>query len=91
MYSTKHLIQRTRNTRTDKISVNDYMGRVVITTGKIKTDLTRDVEAPEPTEPDTSNIKKTPDTEWYSSIDKDGISIEDTVPVVRLSRQRKDK
>ncbi len=29
--------------------------------------------------------------EWYSAIDKDGITIEDTVPVVRLSRQRKDK
>ena len=29
--------------------------------------------------------------EWYSGIDKDGISIEDTVPVVALSRNKKDK
>ena len=70
---------------------NNFMGRVVIATGKIKTDFTRNVEAPEPTEPDTSDIKKAPDTEWYSVIDKDGISVEDAVPVVALSRKKKDK
>jgi hypothetical protein len=69
---------------------NNFMGRVVIATGKIKTDLSRDVEAPEPVEPE-SDIKKVPDSEWYSLIDKDGITIEDVVPVVALSRQKKDK
>ena len=29
--------------------------------------------------------------EWYSAIDKDGISIEDAIPVVALSRKKKDK
>jgi len=67
------------------------MGRVVIATGKIKTDLSRNVEAPEPIEPDTSDIKKAPDTEWYSLIDKDGITIENAVPIVALSRKKKDK
>ena len=70
---------------------NNFMGRVVIATGKIKTDLSRDVAPPEPTEPDTSDIKKAPDTEWYSAIDKDGIAIEDAIPVVALSRKKKDK
>jgi hypothetical protein len=51
---------------------NNYMGRVVIATGKIKTDFTRD-------------------NEWYSGIDKDGIAIEDAIPVVALSRKKKDK
>ena len=55
---------------------NDYMGRVVIATGKIKTDLTKKIEEKQ---------------EWYSVIDKDGITIEDAVPVVALSRQKKDK
>ncbi len=55
---------------------NKYIGRVVIVTGKIKTDFTR---------------KKEEEDEWYSKIDKDGITIEDAVPVVRLSRQMKDK
>jgi hypothetical protein len=32
-----------------------------------------------------------PEDEWYNEIDKDGITIEDTVPILRLSRQRKDK
>jgi hypothetical protein len=34
---------------------------------------------------------KPSEDEWYSAIDKDGITVEDAVPVVRLSRQRKDK
>ena len=29
--------------------------------------------------------------EWYSEIDKDGITIEDAIPVIQLSRIRKDK
>jgi hypothetical protein len=45
---------------------------VVITTGKIKTDFSRE-------------------NEWYSGIDKDGTSIEDDIPVVTLSRKKKDK
>jgi hypothetical protein len=68
----------------------NFMGRVVIATGKIKTDLSRDKEPTEPVEPE-SDIKKAPDSEWYSLIDKDGITIEDAVPVVALSRQKKDK
>jgi len=73
---------------------NNYMGRVVIATGKIKTDLTRmnDEERgddkPEYVEPDKSK-KQTP--EWYNAMDKDGISIEDAIPVVALSRKKKDK
>ena len=55
---------------------NDYIGRVVISTGKVKTDFTRKIEDKQ---------------EWYSEIDKDGISIEDAVPVVRLSRKKRDK
>ena len=75
---------------------NNFMGRVVIATGKIKTDLSRDVEpVVEPVgvadEPVVSDIKKAPDTEWYSLIDKDGITIEDAVPIVALSRKKKDK
>jgi hypothetical protein len=68
---------------------NDYIGRVVIATGKIKTDLSRDKEPTEP-EPE-SDIKKAHDNEWYSLIDKDGITIEDAVPVVQFSRIKKDK
>ena len=67
------------NNETDEdidIFKNKYIGRIVIATGKIKTDFTR---------------KKGEEDEWYSGIDKDGITIEDAVPVVRLSRQRKDK
>ena len=68
---------------------NNYMGRVVITTGKIKTDLTRKIE---PTEPEpVHDIKKTTESEWYSLIDKDGITIEDVVPVVALSRKKEYK
>jgi hypothetical protein len=85
---------------------NNYMGRVVIATGKIKTDYsrTKDIEPdPEPEEPeviDPNPILKPEDKkpkpvqqeeEWYSEIDKDGISIEDAIPVVALSRKKKDK
>jgi hypothetical protein len=73
---------------------NNYMGRVVIATGKIKTDFSRKrATEPEPNvEPITEPIEPTNDIqEWYSGIDKDGITIEDDVPVVALSRTRKDK
>ena len=60
---------------------NNYMGRVVIATGKIKTDFSRPKETeptPEPTAepiPDTGfliNQSKSDEEEWYSGIDKDG-------------------
>ena len=70
---------------------NDYMGRVVIATGKIKTDFTRDVVSTEPPSEPKSDIRTTPDVEWYSGIDKDGIAVEDAVPVVALSGKKKDK
>jgi hypothetical protein len=98
------------NNETDEdidIFKNNYMGRVVIATGKIKTDFTRKKETdaePEvlqdcPTtraEPVINGLPqptgdKQVEDEWYSGIDKDGISIEDAIPIVRLSRQRKDK
>jgi hypothetical protein len=87
------------NNETDEnidIFKNNFMGRVVIATGKIKTDFTRTTQLPkEPDEPDDPNepANKPPkeNNEWYSEIDKDGITIEDAVPIVRLSRQRKDK
>ena len=80
---------------------NNYMGRVVIATGKIKTDLSRKKETepePEP-EPEIDSMTGLPkikqlkpdENEWYSEIDKDGIAIEDAIPVVALSRQKKDK
>jgi hypothetical protein len=73
---------------------NNYMGRVVIATGKIKSDFTRTIEANTETEIDgLSGLPREKEkiNEWYSEIDKDGISVEDAVPVVQLSRQRKDK
>ena len=78
---------------------NKYVGRVVIATGKIKTDYTRKI----PTEPVDEESERIPEIipktklpkkeidEWYSEIDKDGITIEDAIPVVQLSRIRKDK
>ena len=70
-YTDDELYTNTTNEDID-IFKNNYMGRVVIATGKIKTDFTRD-------------------NEWYSGIDKDGIAIEDAIPVVALSRKKKDK
>ena len=56
---------------------NNYIGRVVITTGKIKTDI--------PIEDDYKQIV------WSSRIDKQGIYIEGANPVVQFSRNKKDK
>ena len=113
---------------------NNYKGRIVISTGKIKTDLSRPVpkeckeepnnnsgscpratsesiELEEPNinlaEPNNNleepNIdytkpinceqidKENPNMEWYTAIDKDGITIEEAIPIVQLCRVKKDK
>ena len=63
-----------------EIFKNEYMGRIVISTGKIKTDV---------------SIKKVggdiDEYEWSSLCDKEGITIEDALPIIQLSRVRKDK
>ena len=51
---------------------DDYMGRIVVSTGKIATDM------------------KTND-EWEIKYDKEGITIEDALPEIELSRTRKNK
>ena len=66
---------------------NNFVGRVVIATGKIKTDLTRSEETIER----EGGISKSPNSEWYTLIDKDAITIEDAIPIVKLSRKKKDK
>ncbi len=102
-------------------------GRIVISTGKIKTDLSRPIPKEEgdevvevvveeevivdditdegiEEEPMEEPIKKmdkpinyeeikneNPNMEWYSVIDKDGITIEEAIPIVQLCKVRKDK
>jgi hypothetical protein len=56
---------------------DDYEGRIVISTGKIATDTT-----------DSDNKDN---TEWQILYDKEGITIEDALPKIELSRIRKDK
>jgi hypothetical protein len=69
---------------------NNYMGRVVIATGKIKTDFSKTTQAPK--DPDaTDDEPPNENNEWYSEINKDGINIEDAVPIIQLSRKKKDK
>jgi hypothetical protein len=99
---------------------NNYKGRIVISTGKIKTDFTRDVPktdeqreevkieegvsspydegvrteeetTKEEPPPISSTPKEETKSEWYSAIDKDGITIEDAIPIVQLCKVRKDK
>jgi len=53
---------------------DDYVGRIVVSSGKIATDL-----------------KKIDDEEWTILYDKEGITIEDSLPIIRLSRTKKDK
>jgi hypothetical protein len=82
------------NNETDEdidIFKNNFIGRVVIATGKIKTDFSRTTEAPKDPDEVEEDKAKREENEWYSEIDKDGINIEDAVPVVRLSRKKKDK
>ena len=52
---------------------DNYEGRIVISTGKIATDIN-----------DTNK-------EWEIKYDKDGITIEDALPQIELSRKKKDK
>lgn len=66
----------------EKFDINDwenfrkeYMGRVVISTGKIKTHIK-----------DSEEVK-----EWTAFTGKDGITIEDALPIIELSRKKKDK
>jgi hypothetical protein len=94
-YTDDELYNNDNNENID-IFKNKYVGRVVIATGKIKTDYTRkipnDEEPAQSSEPPPKS--KPPNKEideWYSVIDKDGISIEDAVPIVALSRKKKDK
>jgi hypothetical protein len=58
---------------------DDYMGRIVISTGKIATDTKEN-------DNNNDNI-----TEWEIKYDKEGITIEDALPMVELSRKKKDK
>ena len=74
---------------------NNYNGRIVISTGKIKTDLSRTIPNEE-TEDDgnrASNYeeikKESPNVEWYSGIDKDGITIEEAIPIDQLCKLKK--
>jgi hypothetical protein len=53
---------------------DDYVGRLVISTGKIATDT-----------------RQTPEDEWEIKYDKEGITIEDAVFMVQLSRTKRDK
>ncbi len=57
---------------------DDYEGRIVVSTGKIATDTTDD------------NDNKD-NTEWRILQDKEGITVEDALPKIELSRQKKDK
>ena len=57
---------------------DDYEGRIVVSTGKIATDTTYD-----PNNKDN--------TEWSIFYDKEGITIEDALPMIELSRKKKDK
>jgi hypothetical protein len=56
---------------------DDYEGRIVVSTGKIATDT-------------TDNGDKD-NTEWQILYNKEGITIEDALPIIELSRKRKDK
>ena len=53
---------------------DDYIGRIVVSTGKIATDL-----------------KGIDNDSWEIKYDKEGITIEDALPQIELSRKKKDK
>ena len=53
---------------------DNYIGRIVVSTGKIATDF-----------------KSIDNDEWEIKYDKEGITIEDALPMIELSRKKKDK
>jgi hypothetical protein len=53
---------------------DNYVGRIVVSTGRIATDL-----------------KSIDNDEWEIKYDKEGITIEDALPMIELSRKKKDK
>ena len=55
---------------------DDYIGRLVVSIGKIATDLKNN-----------NNLEE----EWEIKYDKEGITIEDALPMIELTRKRKDK
>ena len=54
---------------------DDYVGRIVISSGKIATDTKIEMN----------------EEEWTIKYDKEGITIEDALPIIQLSRKKKDK
>ena len=65
---------------------NTFIGCIVISSGKIKTDYST-IEEEISKEEEKINSK----VEWKSGLDKEGIFIEDALPIVKLSRVKKDK
>jgi hypothetical protein len=53
---------------------DDYIGRIIISSGKIATDS-----------------KGENDKEWTILYDKEGITIEDALPIIQLSRFKNEK
>jgi hypothetical protein len=69
-----------------EIFKNSFVGYIVISSGKIKTDYSS-IEEELIEEEEKLNNK----VEWKSAIDKEGIFIEDALPIIKLSRVKKDK
>ena len=69
-----------------EIFKNSFVGYIVISSGKIKTDYSS-IEEELIEEAEKLNNK----VEWKSAIDKEGIFIEDALPIIKLSRVKKDK
>ena len=66
------------NNDNSQVFKDNYIGRIVIASGKIATD--------------TKNNKDNKDNnEWNIKYNKEGITIEDALPIVQLSRKKKDK
>jgi hypothetical protein len=69
-----------------EIFKNSFIGCIVISSGKIKTDYSAIEE-----EINEEDEKLNSSVEWKSAIGKEGIFIEDALPIVKLSRVKKDK
>jgi hypothetical protein len=69
-----------------EIFKNSFIGCIVISSGKIKTDYSSIEE-----EISEEDEKLNSSVEWKSAIGKEGIFIEDALPIVKLSRVKKDK